>query len=84
TKKNTPRLADIRLKTFSEGMSVQLLHTGPYSEEPATIKRLLSFAAQRGYEVTGKHHEIYLGDPNRAAAEKLKTLLRYGVRKSRG
>ncbi|MDP2233600.1 MAG: GyrI-like domain-containing protein, partial [Actinomycetota bacterium] len=53
-------------------------------EEPATVQRLLAFAAERGYEVTGKHHEIYLGDPNRAAAEKLKTLLRYGVRKARG
>lgn len=84
TKKNPPRLAEIRLQTFSEGPSVQLLHIGPYSEEPATIKRLLAFATERGYEVIGKHHEIYLGDPNRAAAEKLKTLLRYGVRKARG
>ncbi|MBU4557137.1 MAG: GyrI-like domain-containing protein [Actinobacteria bacterium] len=84
TKKNPPRLAEIRLQTFSEGPSVELLHIGPYSEEPATVKRLLDFAAERGYEVIGKHHEIYLGDPNRAAAEKLKTLLRYGVRKARG
>lgn len=81
TKKNPPRLADIRLQTFSEGTSVQVLHIGPYAEEPATIERLFAFAEERGYEITGRHHEIYLGDPNRAAAEKLKTVLRYGVRK---
>jgi len=82
-KKNPPRLADIRLQTFSEGPSIQILHIGPYSEEPATVARLFSFAQERGYEITGRHHEIYLGDPNRAAAEKLKTILRYGVRKAR-
>jgi len=84
TKKNPPRLADIRLQTFSEGPSIQILHVGPYAEEPATIERLFGFARERGYEIIGRHHEIYLGDPNRAAAEKLKTILRYGVRKTRG
>jgi len=84
TKKNPPRLADIRLQTFSEGPSVQILHVGPYSQEPATVARLFSFAEEHGYDITGRHHEIYLGDPNRAAAEKLKTILRYGVRKARG
>jgi len=82
-KKNPPRLADIRVQTFSEGTCVQILHVGPYAEETSTLKRLFAFAAERGYEITGQHHEIYLGDPNRAAAEKLKTVLRYGVRKAR-
>ena len=84
TKKNPPRLADIRIQTFSEGRSVQILHLGPYAEETPTVQRLFAFAEDNGYEVTGDHHEIYLGDPNRAAAEKLKTVLRYGVRKARG
>jgi hypothetical protein len=82
-KKNPPRLSDIRLQTFSEGTSVQVLHIGPYAEETPTVERLFAFAEERGYEITGDHHEIYLGDPNRAAADKLKTVLRYGVRKAR-
>ncbi len=82
-KKNPPRLADIRIQTFSEGTSVQILHIGPYADETPTVERLFAFAEERGYEITGEHHEIYLGDPNRAAAEKLKTVLRYGVRKAR-
>lgn len=83
-KKNPPRLAEIRLQTFSEGPSVQILHVGPYAEEPQTIERLFAFAEARGFDVTGDHHEIYLGDPHRAAAEKLKTVVRFGVRKKRG
>jgi hypothetical protein len=84
TKKNPPRLGDIRLQTFSEGTSVQVLHIGPYAAEAPTVERLIAFAEANRLEITGRHHEIYLGDPNRAAAEKLKTVLRYGVRKARG
>lgn len=82
-KKDPPRLADIRIQTFSEGTSVQMLHLGPYAEETPTVERLFTFAEECGYDITGEHHEIYLGDPNRAATEKLKTVLRYGVRKAR-
>lgn len=82
-KKALPRLADIRVQTFTEGPSVQIMHVGPYAEEPPTVARLLAFAGERGLDVTGRHHEIYLGDPNRSAPEKLKTVLRYGVTPSR-
>ena len=81
TKKELPRLADIRVQTFSEGQSVQILHVGPYADEPATVELLFAFAAEHGFEIAGAHHEIYSGDPNRAAQEKLKTVLRYPVRK---
>jgi len=83
-KRNPPRLADVRVQTFSEGRCVQLLHLGPYAEEAADIERLFDFAEETGYHITGDLHEIYLGDPHRAAAEKLKTVLRYGVRKAAG
>lgn len=81
-KKDVPRLDDVRVQTFSEGTSVQIMHVGPYADEAPTIDRLLAFAAEKGYEVTGAHHEIYLGDPRRAAPEKLKTALRYGVKRA--
>jgi hypothetical protein len=82
-KKNPPRLPDVRVQTFSEGMSVQIMYVGPYADEPPTIERLFAFAEESGYDVTGHHHEIYIGDPNRSAPEKLKTVLRYGVRKAK-
>ena len=81
-KKDLPRLADLRVETFAEGPSVQIMYVGPYDQETSTIDRMLAFAAEEGYEVAGRHHEIYIGDPNRAAPEKLKTVLRYPVRRT--
>ena len=80
-KKDLPLLGDVRVQTFSEGESVQILHVGPYADETPTVRRLLAFASERGFETAGSHHEIYLNDPNRTAPEKLKTVLRYPVRK---
>jgi hypothetical protein len=83
TKKDIPRIDDVRVQSFSEGKSVQIQHVGPYSEEGATIARLVAWAANGHFELTGRHHEIYLGDPNRGTAEKLKTIVRYPVRKAK-
>jgi hypothetical protein len=52
---------------------------GPYSAEGPTIERLHAFIAASGCGLRGKHHEIYLGDPRRAAPEKLKTIVRQPV-----
>ena len=35
--------------------------------------------AEQGLRLRGKHHEIYVGDPRRAAPEKLKTIIRRPV-----
>jgi hypothetical protein len=77
--KGGPSLGDVKVRVFDEGRCVQIMHIGPYDAEAATIERLAAFAAQEGYRLTGKHHEIYMGDPRRSAPEKLKTTLRFGV-----
>jgi hypothetical protein len=80
-KKELPALPKVRLETYHEGLSVQILHIGPYSAEGPTLQRLhKEFLPAHGFEPTGKHHEIYLSDPNRVAPEKLKTILRQPVR----
>ena len=56
----------------------EILHVGPVFEEGPTIERLHRFIAERG-SLAGKHHELYLGDPNRAAPERLKTILRQPI-----
>ena len=61
---------------FHEGRVAQIMHHGPYSEEGPTIARLHEFIEERGHELRGKHHEIYLGDPRRTAPERLKTVIR--------
>jgi len=76
-----PSLEKLRLESFQEGLCVQTMHVGPYANEPATIAKMNAFAAENGYRLRGKHHEIYLGDPRRAAPEKLKTVLRHPIEK---
>ena len=78
-KPEVTRLGDVRVEEIDEGLSVQVMHVGPYADEPETVARLTEFAEQKGYLLRGPHHEIYIGDPNRAAPDKLKTTLRYPV-----
>ena len=80
-KRPNPALEQIRLDCWQEGTCVQMMHVGPYASEPATVERMDTFAAEQGYTQSGKHHEIYLGDPMRSAPEKLKTILRHPVKK---
>jgi hypothetical protein len=68
------------LQKFAEGKAAQILHIGPYSAERETIERLHRFVEEQGFRLRGRHHEIYLGDPRRSAAEKLKTIIRHPVR----
>jgi hypothetical protein len=82
-KKENPSLLKIRLESFHEGLSMQIMHIGPYSEEPSTIAKMHEFARENGYDLNGKHHEIYLGDPRRAKPERLRTVLRHPISKSK-
>lgn len=75
-KKNLLSLSEIRFESFHEGLSAQILYIGPYSEEHTTIEKIHAFIKEKEYELSGKHHEIYLSDPRKTAPEKLKTILR--------
>ncbi len=75
-RKNPPGLDKVRLERFREGKAAQILHIGPYSAERPTIERLHAFIRENGYRLSGKHHEIYMGNPQRSAPEKLKTVIR--------
>lgn len=74
--------ASLRLETFAEGLSVQIMHIGSYDDEAPTIRRLHEeFLPQNGLVENGHHHEIYISDPRKTAPAKLKTVLRQPVRK---
>lgn len=73
----------LRLESYHEGLSAQIMHVGPNSAEAPTIARLhREFLPAHKLIPNGYHHEIYLTDPNRVAPEKLKTVLRQPVRPS--
>ena len=74
-----PFATSLRVERFAEGRVAQLLHLGPYAEERPSIERLHAAVADAGLRLTGRHHELYLGDPRRGAPEKVKTLVRHPV-----
>ena len=78
-KKPNNALSKVRLATFKEGLSAQLMHIGSYSSEGPTILKLHEFIKGKGHSLVGKHHEIYLGNPERSAPEKLNTIIRQPV-----
>ena len=62
------------------------MHIGSYDNEPATVNQMHEFAEKNGYELeitdTRYHHEIYLSDPRKCDASKLKTVIRHPIRKT--
>ena len=69
---------------YEEGRCVQCMHIGPFDSEPITIGKMKAFAEQQGLSIemddVRRHHEIYLSDPRKTAADKLKTVIRYPVK----
>ena len=65
-------------ETLTDGLSVQMLHEGPYDTEPETFAAMNEFMADRGLSRPEQvHREIYLSDPRRVAPEKNRTTLRF-------
>ena len=77
--KRGPAVDEIVLETFHEGLSAQIMHLGPYSEEGPTIRRLHEFIEESGYRLRGHHHEIYMSDPRRSKPENIKMVIRQPV-----
>jgi len=84
-KGDSPLLSKVKLAHFEEGLCVQTMHIGPYATEPETFDRMKEFMQENGLQdnvgPNGKHHEIYISDPRKAAPEKMKTVLRHPVKK---
>ncbi len=80
-KKHLALLEQASLEIFEDGLSVQMMHLGPYDAEPASFAKMDAFIAASGLEPrTLVHREIYLSDACRTAPEKMRTILRRMVR----
>jgi hypothetical protein len=80
-KKPHPLLEQLRFEVMEDGECVQMMHLGPYDEEPASFQKMETFAEENGLVRLSKtHREIYLSDFRKVAPEKLKTVLRFEVK----
>jgi len=74
------RLGEVRLAVLHEGRCVQTLHIGSFDDEGPVLEAMhRDFIPGHGLRMTGTHHEIYLSDPRRVEAARLRTILRQPV-----
>lgn len=75
-------LSRVRFESFTEGLCVQYLHTGPYPGMDANLDKMLAFAAANGYIVPERNaHDIYLNDSRKTKPENLRAIMRLPVKK---
>ena len=86
TQKKKTDFSRVEFFKYNEGLCVQCMHLGPYDDEPETIRKMEAFARENGYIIdispTRYHHEIYLSDPRKTNADKLKTVIRNPVKRA--
>jgi len=79
-KKDLASLDSVRYERWAEGPCAQIMHVGPYATETSSIVALHQAIAGHGSKPSGRHHEIYLGDPRTSAPEVLRTIIRQPVK----
>lgn len=79
-KRELKHAGDLEYFTMHEGKSVQMLHVGPFSTEPESLRQILAFSEANKLTRNGLHHEIYLSDFRKTDPQKLKTILREPVK----
>ncbi|MFJ7736457.1 GyrI-like domain-containing protein [Lysinibacillus sp. NPDC097287] len=80
-KKPHPFLNDVTFGTVQDGLCVQMLHVGPYDDEPQSFELMNEFIKNNNLErMSLLHREIYLSDFRKVEPAKLKTVLRYKVK----
>ena len=71
--------------TVEEGLCVQMMHLGPFDEEPTSVALMDAYLEEQGYEndfsAERLHHEIYLSDARKVAPEKWKTVIRHPIKR---
>lgn len=75
-------LSRVKFEEIEDGTCVQMLHVGPYDDEPASFEIMKNFASENGIKrIEMTHREIYLTDARKTAPEKMKTVLRFKATK---
>ena len=85
TKKKKLDCSKAEFLTIDEGLCVQMMHIGPFDNEPESVKIMDAFLEENGYvnAINEKrlHHEIYMSDARKIAPEKWKTVIRHPIRR---
>lgn len=85
TEKKKLDCSSAQFATIDEGLCVQIMHMGPFDEEPASVALMDAYLAENGYandfSEHRTHHEIYMSDARKVAPERWKTVIRHPIKK---
>ena len=83
-KKKKQDFSAVEFLRVDEGLCVQMMHIGPFDDEPASVALMDAYLAEKGYENDFSdvrlNHEIYLSDARSVSPEKWRTVIRHPVR----
>ncbi len=87
TQKKKLDCSNAEFLTIDEGLCVQIMHIGPFDNEPETVAIMDAFLEENGYEndinENRIHHEIYTSDARKVAPEKWKTVIRHPIKRKK-
>lgn len=84
TKKKKPHmlLDNVKFGKIEDGDCIQMMHLGPFDTEPDSFKQMEQYCKENNLTREAKQHrEIYLSDVRKVSPEKLKTVLRFKVKR---
>ena len=86
TKKKKLDCSAAEFLTVNEGLCVQIMHTGPFDDEPATVALMDKYLQENRYmnDITDirLHHEIYLSNIRKIEPSKWRTVVRHPIKKA--
>jgi hypothetical protein len=71
--------------TWEYGQVAEILHVGAYDNEEPTIRKLLQFVKDNGFQAMGEHEEEYLKGPglfSKGDPQNYLTIIRYRLKKA--
>ena len=85
TQKKKLDCSNAEFLTIDEGLCVQIMHIGPFDNEPETVAIMDAFLEKSGYEnninENRLHHEIYMSDARKVAPGTWRTVIRHPIKK---
>jgi hypothetical protein len=85
TKKKKLDCSSAEFLTIDEGLCVQIMHLGPFDDEPKTVALMDTYLQEHGYvndfSENRLHHEIYMSDARKVSPEKWKTVIRHPIKR---
>lgn len=81
-KKQNPYLEKLTFGKITDGLCCQVMHIGSFEDEPESFVKMEEFSKEKGYVRSAlTHREIYLSDPRKTDVSKMKTVLRFPIKR---